>query len=130
MNRPDHEVAAKIVEQLERGVERLDTGTRERLAAARQAALSRYSERPEPVWGFAWALSAIGLRGSQHAPGTRYVAIAALVLVLIGFGYWQTMMPGNGNDISEVDVSLLTDELPINAYLDKGFDSWLKRASR
>jgi hypothetical protein len=27
-------------------------------------------------------------------------------------------------------VNLLTDDLPINAYLDQGFDSWLKRAPR
>jgi hypothetical protein len=32
--------------------------------------------------------------------------------------------------LAEVDAGLLTDELPINAYLDKGFDSWLKRSSR
>jgi len=25
---------------------------------------------------------------------------------------------------------LLTDELPLNAYLDRGFDSWLKRSAR
>ena len=129
MNRPDHEVAAKVVEQLDRSVERLDAGTRERLTAARQVAMSRYRERPEPAWGLAWAMNAIGQRGGQRAHGSRYlVAIAGLVLVLIGFGYWQTMTPGN--DISEIDVGLLTDELPINAYLDKGFDSWLKRASR
>ena len=129
MNRPDHEVAAKIVEQLNRGVDRIDPGTRGRLAAARKVAMSRYREQPEPAWGFAWALNAIGPRGGQRPHAGRYlVAAAALVVVLIGFGYWQTMT--SGNDVSDVDVNLLTDELPINAYLDKGFDSWLKRASR
>ncbi len=128
MNRPDHEVAAKIVEHLDHGAERLDPGTRERLAAARKLAMSRYRERPEPAWGFAWAMNAIGQRGEQRTHATRYLAVVTLFLVLIGFGYWQTMAPGN--DFSDVDVNLLTDELPINAYLDNGFDSWLKRASR
>ena len=39
MNRPDDELAGKIVEQLDRGVECLDPATRERLAAARKVAL-------------------------------------------------------------------------------------------
>ncbi len=129
MNRPDDEVAAKIVQRLDYGVESLDAGTRERLAAARKVALSRYRERPEPVFGFAWAMSALSPRGSsQRLHGARYlIAIAALVLGLVGFAYWQTLQP---NDFSDIDVRLLTDDLPIDAYLDRGFDSWLKRSSR
>ena len=129
MNRPDDEVAAKIVQRLDYGVESLDAGTRERLAAARKVALSHYRDRPEPVCGFAWAMSAPSQRGSaQRLHGARYlIAIAALVLGLIGFAYWQTLQP---NDFSDIDVRLLTDDLPIDAYLDRGFDSWLKRSSR
>ncbi len=128
MNRPDDELAGKIVKQLDRGVERLDPATRERLAAARKVALSHYRERPEPVFGLAWAVTAISHVGGQRPHRARYlVAVAALVLGLIGVAYWQTMTP---NDFSEIDVNLLTDDLPVNAYLDKGFDSWLKRASR
>jgi uncharacterized protein DUF3619 len=66
--------------------------------------------------------------GGQRPHGTRYlVAGAALVLGLIGFAYWQTLTP---NDFSEIDINLLTDDLPLNTYLDKGFDTWLKRAPR
>ena len=32
------------------------------------------------------------------------------------------------NDIAEIDASLLTDDLPINAYLDNNFEAWLKRS--
>jgi hypothetical protein len=32
--------------------------------------------------------------------------------------------------LADLDVRLLTDDLPIDAYLDKGFDSWLNRQSR
>jgi hypothetical protein len=129
MNRPDDEVAAKIVQRLDYGVESLDAGTRERLAAARKVALSHYRERPEPVFSFAWAMNALSQRGgSQRMQGARYlIAVATLVLGLIGFAYWQTLQP---NDFSDIDVRLLTDDLPIDAYLDRGFDSWLKRSSR
>ena len=32
-------------------------------------------------------------------------------------------------DIEELDAQLLTDDLPIDAYLDRGFEAWLKKAS-
>ena len=129
MNRPDDEVAAKIVRMLDEGVQKLDARTRERLAAARAVALSRYRERPAPVWGLAWATSAIRQGRAHRAHGARYViAAGALGLALAGLFYWQNMTASN--DIAEIELNLLTDELPINAYLDKGFDTWLKRASR
>lgn len=122
MDRPDDELARKIVQQLDRGVERLNPATRERLAAARKVALSHYRERPETLWDLAWAN--ISQKDGQRPHGVRYlVAVAALVLGLIGVAYWQNMAP---NDFPEIDVNLLTDDLPLDAYLDKGFDSWLK----
>jgi hypothetical protein len=60
--------------------------------------------------------------------GVQYLMpIAALVLGLAGVAYMHTPAP---SDIADIDAGLLTDELPINAYLDQGFDSWLKRSSR
>ncbi|MBK6980462.1 MAG: DUF3619 family protein [Betaproteobacteria bacterium] len=32
-------------------------------------------------------------------------------------------------DLGELDAQLLTGELPIDAFLDKDFDKWLKNAS-
>lgn len=129
MNRPEDELAAKIIQELDHGIENMDAGTRERLAAARRIALAQYRERPEPVFGLAWAGNAISyMGGGQRAQGVRYlIAVAALVLGLIGLAYWQS---NGSNDYSEIDINLLTDDLPINAYLDTGFDSWLKRAPR
>jgi Protein of unknown function (DUF3619) len=126
MSRPDDELAVKIVQQLDRGIEHLDPVTRERLAAARKIALSRYRGQPEAVSGLAWAMNTISVKRWQRPHGARYlIAAAALVLALICVTYWQTMAP---NDFSDIDVNLLTDDLPISAYLDRGFESWLKRA--
>ena len=129
MNQPEHEFASGIIRHLEYGVAQLDSGTRERLAAARNAALSRYREQPEPVAGLAWAGPMVSRLGGQRWTSARHlVAISALVLALVGVAYWQSTAPVN--ELAELDTGLLTDELPINAYLDKGFDSWLKRPSR
>ena len=130
MNRPEDEFARRVVNTLDRGAQSLDAGTRERLAAARKLALSRHRERPEPLWGLAWAMNAIPSRGGAHRQyNTRYLlAACAFVLAISGFAYWQATAPTP--DFAEIDVNLLTDDLPINAYLDSGFDSWLKRSPR
>lgn len=129
MNPPDDDLARKIVGALDRSVEKLDTATRERLAAARRLALSRHREQREAVWGLAWAMNAASPRAAYRQYGTRYLIVAcAFVLAISGFAYWHTTAPAT--DFAEIDVNLLTDDLPINAYLDNGFDSWLKRSPR
>ena len=32
-------------------------------------------------------------------------------------------------ELEEIDSQLLTDDLPIDAYLDRGFQNWLKKRS-
>ena len=129
MNQPDDDLARKVVGALDRSVEKLDAPTRERLAAARRLALSRHREQPEPAWSFAWAMNAASPRNAYRQYGARYLLVAcAFVLAIAGFAYWQTTAPAT--DFAEIDINLLTDDLPINAYLDSGFDSWLKRSPR
>jgi hypothetical protein len=129
MNRPEHELAKNIVQHLDYGVSRLEPGVRERLLAARKAALLQYRERPAPVAGLAWAGQAVArITEHRHAGARHLVAVSVLVAALVGIAYWQSN--GVSNELAEIDTGLLTDELPINAYLDKGFDSWLKRSSR
>ena len=129
MSRPEDELARKLVQYLDDGAEQLEPRVRERLAAARRNALSRFHERPVTVLGLAWAGSAAVWLTEHGLHGARLlIAAAALVIATTGVLYWQGAGPFNG--LAEIDAYLLTDELPINAYLDKGFDSWLKRSSR
>jgi len=129
MNYSEDELARRVVQRLDEGAARLDTGTRERLAAARRVALARYREAPATVTGMAWAGQTMGRFVGQHVFGTRLAAVVtALVIATAGVVYWQSIAP-NG-DSADLEIGLLTDELPINAYLDKGFDSWLKRSPR
>jgi hypothetical protein len=133
MNQPDDELARKLVRYLNEGCRNLDQPMAERLLAARKAALSRYPGKTAPAWGWVTASQAIiGRPADQRRLGSvpMLIAAAALVAALIGVAYWQNYGNGQANELAEVDVGLLTDELPINAYLDRGFDSWLKRSSR
>jgi len=128
MNQPEHELARKIVQHLDHGTAQLEPGVRERLLAARRVALSQHREQTVAVAGLAWA-GQVAARFTEHGAGVRYlVAVSMLVAALAGVIFWQNN--GASNELAEIDSGLLTDELPINAYLDKGFDSWLKRSPR
>jgi hypothetical protein len=132
MNQPEQEqeLARKLVQHLDHGVDRLAPDVRERLATARRAALSQYREQSAPVLGLSWAGQAIGrLSANRFYEGRSLVVVATFMLALAGIAWWQVSI-NPVNDTAEIDTSLLTDELPVNAYLDKGFDSWLKRSSR
>ncbi len=127
MNQED-ELARRIVELLDQSAENLGSDKRERLIKARHLALSRYQAAPARAWAPVWAGNFS--RFTEHrALGVRYLLpLAALVLGLLGVVYMHS--GGTSSDIADIDAGLLTDELPINAYLDQGFDSWLKRSPR
>ncbi|MFN7085880.1 MAG: DUF3619 family protein [Burkholderiales bacterium] len=126
MKRQDHELGTKIVRLLDSGTETLAPQVQKRLLEARKAALAHYREKPEPAWNLAWAGHIAARFGRHRIDMRQLIAIAALIAALIGVAYWQARTPVN--DIAEIDLGLLTDDLPLNAYLDRDFDSWLKRS--
>ena len=129
MNEQD-ELGRRISRLLDETARDVAPATRERLAAARRKALARHAELTVTSRGWvpAWAGS-FSRFTEQSVLGVRYLLpLAALVLGLLGVVYVH-----NGtvsSDIADIDMGLLTDELPINAYLDQDFESWLKRSSR
>ena len=125
----EQELAKKIVQHLDQGLGQIKQGTLYKLQSARVVALERYREAPQPVLGLAWAGDvAFRLSHSRHFNARNMLALGLLLLSLIGVTYWQLVI--QSSDIAEIDASLLTSELPINAYLDSGFEAWLKRSSQ
>lgn len=125
----EQELAGKIVQHLERGLGDIRQGTLYQLQSARVAALERYREARQPVLGLAWAGDVAFRWGrSRHFNARNMLALGLLLFSLIGVTYWQLTI--QSSDIAEIDASLLTSELPINAYLDSGFEAWLKRSSQ
>ena len=125
----EQELAKKIVRHLDQGLGHVKQGTLYQLQSARMAALDRYREAPQPVFGLAWAGdAAFRLSHSRHFNARNMLALGLLLLSLTGVTYWQHAI--QSSDLAEIDASLLTGELPINAYLDSGFEAWLKRSSQ
>jgi hypothetical protein len=122
----ERDLGSKIARHLEQEANQLGQGTLYRLQAARNAAMQKY--HAEPAIGLAGeGLTASRLRHSQLLSARILLPLALVLLSLGGIVYWQTAK--QSNDIEEIDAHLLTDDLPINAYLDKDFDAWLKRSS-
>jgi hypothetical protein len=124
----DQEIAKKITSYLDRGTAGLKAGTAYKLQRARQHALARLSV-PQHAAEFALA----GAGGATFGGGRRFFADARIwigLLLLVGgilsYQYWQAAQ--QARDIEETDAAILSSELPIEAYLDRGFQAWLKRS--
>jgi hypothetical protein len=112
----------KVRQVLNQGLE-LEAGKAQRLKAAREAALAR--QRPEPAPVLAWADNVAGRFGGWS--GLALYVLLPLALLVIGFAAaygWQ--QNHRIAELEEIDAQLLTDDLPIDAYLDRGFQNWLK----
>jgi len=122
----ERDLGSKITEQLEQGANQLGQTTLQRLEAGRSVALQQY--HPEPELGVAGAGHAILRLRHSHLLNARLLLPLALVLLSLGgIMYWHNAK--QNNDVEDTDTHLLTGDLPINAYLDKDFDAWLKRSS-
>lgn len=104
--------------------EPLDPAIARRLAAARLAALER--QRPEPAPAWKWADNVLGRLESWGGLSLRVLVPLALLLAgAVAVYAWQQNQ--RLAELEEIDAQLLSDELPIDAYLDRGFQSWLKK---
>ena len=125
----EQELAKQIVQHLDHGLGQIKQGTLYQLQSARQAALGRYHAVPQSSYAPAWAGNiAFRVSHSPHFNFRNLVAAGLLLLGMVGVTYWQVAMQGSDN--AEIDASLLSGELPIDAYLDSGFEAWLKRSSQ
>jgi hypothetical protein len=102
---------------LDRSTSNLNATTVDGLQAARRAAL-QHQQTKQPTLVYAW-LNEHGII-SHHASlqhKTLNWGLAALLVVVLisGFGYWQNTYE---NDHSELDIAILTDELPVHMYVD------------
>jgi len=132
MSTEDRDFAKKIATYLDRGAADLKAGTAYRLQLARSKALERLAD-PHRVAqtrlelaGAAGTGTMGGSRGFRAS--TRYwVGILVVLVALFGFQQWQAYQ--QLRDIEETDAAILSSDLPIDAYLDRGFQNWLKHVS-
>ncbi len=120
----ERETAYKVRHYLNMGADEVDRKTANKLFEARQNALAH-----QEIVG-----ARLGLAGMGHFAadiifphGRALVAIVGLVIGVIGVSTWNDTQ--KADELVEIDSALLADDLPINAYLDKGFQAWLSERS-
>jgi hypothetical protein len=123
MNR-EREYALRIRRYLDLAASRIDPDTASRLYHARQQALAR----GRVATGGA-SLAGGGMVSIEGLwPALRAIlAFVALVAAISGAALWN--MDRNAAELAEVDTALLADDLPLAAFLDKGFVQWLAESS-
>jgi hypothetical protein len=95
----------------------------DRLREARTQALAR--QRPEPAPVLAWADNVMGDIGWGGL--ALRILVPLVLLVASGTAIYQWQLNQRAAEVEEIDSMLLTDDLPIDAYLDRNFQNWLKR---
>lgn len=118
------EFGYKTRQILNQGVDSLDQEVAGRLHDARQNALrcQRVSVRGLRMAGIGHTVEVAFLANARNL-----LAVMALSVGVIGTYYWNAFEQAQENE--EIDSALLADELPPSAYLDRGFQAWLERAS-
>lgn len=123
----EEQFARQICHVLERGTENLDHAITERLRAARERALQhQHVTLVSPAIVGAGGTALLSGDEAKHPLRTTLAILALLLGVSLAY-YWNGFSQANENEA--IDSALLADDLPPNAYLDKGFQAWLEKDS-
>jgi hypothetical protein len=127
----EKDFAGKITAHLDRGTADLRAGTVYRLQQARARALSRldpaFASAYEPALATAGARLRTGRSGRGISP-VRWLGVA-LIVAAAAFGWQQWRAFQQVQDLQDIDAQILSSDLPLDAYLDRGFLNWLKTDS-
>lgn len=115
----------KIKQHLNHGLHELPAGTLKRLEGARQLALAqqKVSEHQSVLAG----AGSFVLHQVDNLHLKQVLLALIVVLGITSYTYWYADQ--SITEIEIIDSALLSDDLPIAAFTDKGFDAWLKSSA-
>lgn len=114
------EFARRVVERLNQRLDALPATITSRLARTRSQALERKPVHRSLRIGLAdWA--------AGHRIMLRVAVPALFVLIAASTIFFKQAAPEH--DPFDVETALIGDELPIHAYTDPGFATWLQHSS-
>lgn len=125
----EHDLAKKIVRELDHGTASLDQHTSARLKTARDAAMTQYRAH-QSVHGLTLANHGLSFNQSREwiSQHRLWLPIAVLVIGLTAIAYWQSSL--QDDDLADVDASLLASDLPVHAYVDHRLSTWLESSKQ
>lgn len=112
-----NELAQRITAALDQGTRGLDAATSARLSAIRrQAVAAGHGQHSLGQGVIAWT----------HDHPWRVLILVVCAAAIGWFGFQRQHADSSG----EVDIQLLTDDLPPQAYAERDFAKWLKSPGR
>ncbi|HEX2603067.1 MAG TPA: DUF3619 family protein [Oxalicibacterium sp.] len=133
MNTKELAFAYKVRHALDENVQDIPASTSERLLNARKLALSRKKQHvAEHAVAPRAALSGTSSSFfSEHPVGAwlgRVSSVIPLIVLVLGLvSLHQAEKRQQLMEAASIDAEVLTDELPLSAYLDHGFDAYLAK---
>ncbi|WP_034302834.1 DUF3619 family protein [Herbaspirillum sp. RV1423] len=130
MNNKELQFAYRVKRALDANLEYLPESTTQSLAAARRVALAR-QKKAAPVHAVAPQFALAGAFGGNSSQssfswlGRLGVAIPLLAGVMLFAGLYEHEHRQRISELAEIDAGVLSDELPLSAYLDHGFNAYL-----
>ncbi|CAH2793166.1 MAG: Putative transmembrane protein [uncultured Caballeronia sp.] len=140
----ENEFALRLVRALEENASHIPAAAVDRLAQARRAAIAR--KKPEkvavavsapaftPALAGAGSTLATGGAGEEHRARSLLARLgglglawplAALIIGIASIAYWEGQQ--RKAELADIDAAMMSDSLPIDAYLDHGFNAYLTR---
>ena len=117
----ESKLGKKIARLLDDSLDNIDESILSRLQSGRKASIESYRE--SEMLATAGVSPNINKSHSPYFNIKNILPLVTLLLILVSYTYWQSFQYSDEND--EIDILLLADDLPINAYLDNEFDVWL-----
>jgi hypothetical protein len=120
----EHDFQFRVRQHLNTSARQVSPSVASRLHDARQKALGR-----QKVTVRRFSLAGISHAFTERAlpQGRTAIAMVLILLLVVGSGLLGEMQ--RMAELEEVDSALLSDDLPIDAYLDQGFDAWVQNNS-
>ena len=130
MNSDDLNFAYKVRHALNRHLDELPSSTTDRLASARKAALARKKPHAPVRLAQGQLAGNTGALFSFSFLNRMAVAIPLMALVAGLAGIYQYEEQQRIAELAELDAAVLSDELPLTAYLDQGFNAYLAQRAQ
>ncbi|MDY7578452.1 DUF3619 family protein [Herbaspirillum sp. RTI4] len=130
--------AYRVRHALDANLDNLPTSVTERLASSRKIAISKKrADSPVRVVAVQMQANALG-SGTMGSFQSQYfdlfswmkrfgVAAPLLAGILLFVGLYEHEHQQRIAALAEIDTGVLTDELPLSAYLDHGFSAYLSK---
>lgn len=128
---PELEFAYKVRRALDEGIETMPENVVNRLYAARRMAVAQ-KKSESTAFATSYVPQFAGFFSTRFNQSFNWlvrlgIIIPLFVLILGSVGIYYSEQDRLIDELAELDVAVLADELPIDAYLDHGFDTYLSK---